>query len=57
MENIVNYEISETNRGKKNKLLLTESTNSIFHIKRLIIQRYIDVLIIKLLINVNLSLF
>ena len=26
---------------KKNKLLLTESTNSIFHIKRLIIQRYI----------------
>ena len=42
---------------EKNKLLLTESTNSIFHIKRLIIQRYIDVLIIKLLINVNLLLF
>ena len=41
---------------KKNKLLLTESINSVFHIKRLIIQRYIDVLI-KLLINVNLSLF
>ena len=42
---------------KKANLLLTESTNSIFHIKRLIIQRYIDVLIIKLLINVNLLLF
>jgi len=55
MENIVNYEISETNQGKK-ILLLTESINSIFHIKRLIIQRYIDVLIIKLLININLSL-
>ena len=27
------------------------------NIKRLIIQRYIDVLIIKLLINANLSLF
>ena len=39
MENIVNYEISE------NKLLLKESVNSIFHKKRLIIQRYIDVLI------------
>jgi len=57
MENIVNYEINETIRGKKNKFLLTESTNSIFHITRLIIQRYIDVLIIKLIINVNLSLF
>jgi len=56
MENIVNYEIGETIRGK-NKFLLTESTNSVFHIKRLIIQRYIYVLIIKLLINVNLSLF
>jgi len=44
-------------KKKKNKLLLIESTNSIFHIKMLIIQRYIDVLIIKLLINVNLSLF
>ncbi|OUM66061.1 hypothetical protein PIROE2DRAFT_6863 [Piromyces sp. E2] len=33
MENIENYEVSETRRGK-NKLLLTESTNSIFHIKR-----------------------
>ena len=42
---------------EKNKLLLTESINSVFHIKRLIIQRYIDVLIIKLLINVNLLLF
>jgi len=40
---------------EKNKLLLTESTNSIVHIKRLIIQRYIDILIIKLLINENLS--
>jgi len=37
MENIINYEISEINRGKKNKLLLTKSTNSIFHIKKLII--------------------
>jgi len=42
---------------EKNKLLLTESTNSIFHIKRLIIQRYIDVLIIKLIKNINLLLF
>ena len=38
---------------EENKLLLKESTYSIFHIKRLIIQRYIDVLIIKLLINVK----
>jgi len=30
---------------EKNKLLLTDSINSVFHIKRLIIQRYIDVLI------------
>ena len=56
MEIIVYYEISETIRGKK-QITITESTNSVFHIKRIIIQRYIDVLIIKLLINVNLSLF
>ena len=56
MENIINYEISETNQGKK-QIIIDEKYKSIFHIKRLIIQRYIDVLIIKLLINVNLSLF
>jgi len=38
---------------EKNKLLFTESTNSIFQIKRLMIQRYIDVLFIKLFININ----
>ena len=32
---------------EKNKLLLKENTNSIFHIKKLKIQRYIDVFIIK----------
>jgi len=52
-----NMKLVKPTEEKKSKLLLTESPNSIFHTKRLIIQRYIDILIIKLLINVNLSLF
>ena len=56
MENFINYEVSETNR-EKNKSSLKENTNSIFLIKKLIIQKYLDVHIIKQATNVHLLLF
>jgi len=55
MENI-EYEISETNRNKK-QIIIERKYNSIFHAKKSIIQNYIDARIIKQIENVNLSLF
>jgi len=57
MENIVYNEVSETNREKKQVVIDRKYKFNFSYIKRLITQSYIDVPIIKLITNVNLSLF
>jgi len=51
MENIIYNKVSETNRGKK-QVDINRKYEFNFYIKRLIIQIYIDTLIIKHVTNI-----